>query len=307
MKLLGRTFGALGAMASLALASWSCGPRSATTGVPSPPRTPPTAESPAPPPPKTEPAAPPTAGPPPAKIDVNDCAVIAEPGSAPATVALGDRIDPSNAPRPVNDAERLLFRQLYETLVRVDCKGRVGAGLAASWRLAENGRTWMVTLRDHARFSDGSVVTSNDVRAQWTRAGVGDELLPPVARLVESVVAVDDRTLAITLRHRRMDAPWPLAHADLAVAKTVAGSRWPLGTRVDRARAERDAGGEAVTTVARDNMPAMRFLVAMGDPRDVLDRDVDLVVTRDAAALDYAASLPKFSRCRSNGTGPTSS
>jgi hypothetical protein len=220
--------------------------------------------------------------------------VIAESGAPVATVAVGDRVDPSNAPRPATDGERLLFRQIYETLVRIDCQGRIVAGLAASWRLADNGRTWMVTLRDEARFSDGSPVISADIRSNWTRAGAGDELLPEVARLVESVAPLDDRTLAITLHSRRVDAPWPLAHADLAIAKAAAGSRWPLGTRVDRARPEPDARDRSATMVTRDNVPAIRFLVATGDPRDVLDKNVDLVVTRDPAALDYAAALPQF-------------
>jgi hypothetical protein len=47
-------------------------------------------------------------------------------------------------------------------------------------------------------------------------------------------------------------------------------------------------------TVARDNLPAIRFLVAPGDPRDLLDQDVDLLLTRDPSALDYAATLPQF-------------
>ena len=95
---------------------------------------------------------------------VDDCALIAEPGEPIATVALNDRIDPSNAPRPSNESERLLFRQLYETLVRVDCHGRVRPGLAASWQIDPNGRTWIVTVGENARFSDGAPITPADVR-----------------------------------------------------------------------------------------------------------------------------------------------
>src|SRR6266487_2259176 len=67
-----------------------------------------------------------------------------------ATVGLGERIDPANAPHPSNESERLLFRQLYETLVRVDCNGRVGPGLASSWRLGAERNTWILTLRENA-------------------------------------------------------------------------------------------------------------------------------------------------------------
>lgn len=217
--------------------------------------------------------------------------MIAEPGEPVATVALTDPIDPSHAPHPSNDSERLLFRQIYETLVRMDCKGRVSPGLAASWRLDADARIWIVTLRDNAHFSDGTPVTAADVQASWSRDGSGDELRPHVSRLVESIAVAGERDLAITLRSRRVDAPAPLAHPDLAIARSVTGSEWPLGTRSARIAPEDRA---TVITVARDNLSAIRFLVASGDPRDLLDDGVDLLLTRDPAALDYAATLPQF-------------
>ena len=218
--------------------------------------------------------------------------MIAEPGESIATVALSDRIDPSNAPHPSNESERLLFRQLYETLISVDCKGRVRPGLAASWRLDADGRTWVVTLRENARFSDGTPVTPADVRVSWTRAGAGDELRPPVSRLVQSIVPVDDRSVAITLRRQRGEVPLVLAHTDLAIAKTATDSDWPLGTRIDGAAPLTVA--DSAITVRRDNVPSVRFVVGSGDPRDLLDSGVDLLLTRDPAALDYAATLPHF-------------
>jgi hypothetical protein len=250
---------------------------------------------------RTTPAAAPVAqvpaSPLPAEPDSGECAVIPDPGEPVETVALSDRVDPANAPRPSNDSERMVFRQLYETLVRADCRGRVAAGLAASWRLEADGRTWIVMLREGARFSDGTDLTADDVRASWTRDGNGAELRPHVSRLVQSVGLAGDRALAITLRSRRVDAPMALAHPDLAVAKRVDGSPWPLGTRSnriapdDRATA---AGAASVITVVRDTLPAIRFLVAPGDPRDLLDRGVDLLLTREPAALGYAATLPQF-------------
>ena len=223
--------------------------------------------------------------------------MIAGPGEPIATAALGDRIDPSKAPRPSNEGERLLFRQVYETLIRVDCNGHVRPGLAASWRLDADGRTWIVTLREDARFSDGTAVTPIDVRASWTRDGSGSELRPDVGRLVRSIVPIDDRNVAITLRGRQADVPVALAHTDLAIARAVADSRWPLGTRTDGAALEPEApggGAASVITVKRHTAPPLRFVVAAGDPRDVLDDGVDLLLTRDPGALNYAATLPDF-------------
>jgi len=224
--------------------------------------------------------------------------MISGPGEPIATVGLGDRVDPANAPHPSNESERLLFRQLYETLVRIDCDGRVGPGLAASWRLDESGRTWIVTLREGARFSDNTPVTAAEVLSGWTGGGIGAQLQPHVSRLVQSIVAIDDRSLAITLRSQQVDVPLVLAHTDLAIAKPVPGSRWPLGTRSARIAPDGDTPprtGPSVITLSRDNLSSLRFVVAPDrDRRDLLDEGVDLLLTRDPAALDYAATLPQF-------------
>ena len=229
-----------------------------------------------------------------------------------ATVGLGERIDPANAPHPSNESERLLFRQLYETLVRVDCNGRVGPGLAASWRLDANRSTWIVTLRDKARFSDGTPVTAADVVSDWRMGSSGEELRPEVRRLVRAVSVLDDRTLGIALRSEGGDAPLALAHTDLAVARRVPGSLWPVGTRPARISPDGDKPGstgptgQSVITLIRlpadspsldrpENLLSVRFIVAPGrDPRDLLDQGVDLLLVRDSRALDYAATLPQF-------------
>jgi hypothetical protein len=265
------------------------------TQTPTPTPTPTvTAPEPPPPPPhpRAAPAPPKTARP--IETSVNDCAVIAEPGEPIVTVALRDSIDPANAPRPSNESERLAFRQLYETLIRVDCRGRVGPALAASWRLDADGRTWMVTLRENARFSDGAPVTTADIRAAWLRDPAGDDLHPLVNRLVHTIAPVDDRVLAITLRSQRPDALLALAHPDLAIARPVAGSPWPLGTRPDRSAAELGRTGRSEITITRDHGTPIRFLQSPGDTRDLLDAGVDLLLTRDPATLDYAAKLPHY-------------
>ena len=292
---MGRVFAAFGFIVCLQATTLACSSRTTPAAVPVPSQPDRPAEPPRPVPATPEP--PPT---PPAATALRpqagsaDCALIAESGEPVATVGLSNPIDPSNAPHPSNESERLVFRQLYETLVRADCHGRVGPGLAASWQLDANGRTWIVTLRENARFSDGTPVTAADVQASWTRDGIGGELRPHVSRLVQSLAVVGDRALAITLRTQRVDVPLALAHPDLAIAKSVADSPWPIGTRSARIATEgHTAVGRAATviTVARDDLPAIRFLVAAGDTRDLLDQGVDLLLTRDPATLDYAATL----------------
>jgi Bacterial extracellular solute-binding proteins, family 5 Middle len=230
---------------------------------------------------------------------IDECALIAQPAEPIATIGLTDRIDPANALHPSNASERLLFGQLYETLVRLDCMGRLRPGLASSWQLDQrSGRLWIVTLRQNARFSDGTPVTAADVRASWTRGAIdGYRFRTNVSRLVDGVDVVDDRTLVIQLSPGRSALPLVLAHPDLAVAKWVTDSPMPIGTRSSRLELGRNpARGIALSelTVSRDQLPPLRFLVAAGDQRDLLDAGVDLLLTRDPATLDYAATLAHF-------------
>jgi hypothetical protein len=246
-----------------------------------------------PPPSVSRPAETPTTPP----VTVADCGLISAQGSEViATVGLGERVDPTRAPHPSNEGERFLFRQLYETLVRVDCEGQAVPGLAASWQFDASKNTWIVTLRQNARFSDDTPVTAAGVASSWMSAGV--ELRPEVRRLVRSVMPVDDRTLEIVLRSQSGSAPLPLAHTDLAIAKPVPGLAWPLGTRstrIDSVAATPAAAGPPVITLAGATPSRVRFLVSPGrDGRDLLDQGVDLLLTRDPTTLGYAATLPQF-------------
>ena len=263
--------------------SWGCGSRVSSQGVPAPQaaNVPPPSELPV--------------------VSSVDCQLIpgtAGQGEPIATVALIDRVDPANAPHPTNESERLLFRQLYETLVRIDCDGRAQPGLASSWRLDSGGPTWIVTLRENARFSDDTPVTAAEVIAAWSSNGVSD-LRPQAGRLVRSALAVDNRTLAITLTNPRSDtnAPLALAHTDLTIFRRMPGSQWPVGTRNTVVADGGRPGpiGTSITLVDPNNRFSVGFLIASGrDARDLLDGGVDLLLTRDSTVLDYAAALPQF-------------
>ena len=298
MRLIARECAALGFIVCLQAISWACSART-PPAVPTPAQTDQQSDAPGAAAINPEPEPAPIGDPLP-RAAVDECALIDLPGEPIATIGLTDRIDPANALHPSNASERLLFGQLYETLVRVDCMGRVRPGLASAWRVDERGvRVWYVTLRENARFSDGAPVTAAAVRAGWTRDGAGGELGTHVKRLLQWVDVVDDRTLVIQLSIPRIDAPVVLAHPDLAVAKRVADSPFPLGTRSSRLDVAREAARGATLselTISRDNLPPLRFLAGSGDPRDLLDAGVDLLLTRDPATLDYAAALPHFQR-----------
>ena len=146
------------------------------------------------------------------------------------TLAVPGPIDPGAAPLARTDAERILFRQLYEPLIEVGCDGAVRSGLASAWRPSDGGRTWVFTIRAGAAFWDGVPVTAADVRAAWRVQDTAGVLAPWAGGVADAVAVADDTTLVVRLDTAYATVPRAFADPGLAVAKHVAGLRAPLGT-----------------------------------------------------------------------------
>ncbi|HYT63708.1 MAG TPA: ABC transporter substrate-binding protein [Gemmatimonadales bacterium] len=210
------------------------------------------------------------------------------------TIGLTEPVDPRHAPLARNDAERIVFRHLYETPVRVDCQGNVLPELTEKWVRDDDGRRWTFRLRDGAHYWDGAPVTAQDV--VYGKGGVGYTL-----------GALDPRVVTVALAKPRDDVPAVLGDATLAVAKAAPDSSWPIGTghywatsgttTPQEIRAHSEHGDTLVFRLAAPAPPAPRAPrapPASGDARDLLDAGVDLLVTRDRALRDYAATLPNL-------------
>ncbi|MEE2636554.1 MAG: ABC transporter substrate-binding protein [Acidobacteriota bacterium] len=211
------------------------------------------------------------------------------------TVALTEPIDGAHAPRPTNHSERFVFRQLYDTLVRVDCDGRLRPGLALSWRPDTAPSGWVVTLREDARFTDGRPVTSADVLSSLGSSNLDGWLRPHVRPFVRSVVALSPGVLAVTLRGSSEASVRSLAEPALAVAKREPGRVWPLGSTAFRVVEQRATPTDGELTIAREasELGQIRILIdTVSDPRDRLDAGVDLLVSREPAVLAYATDRP---------------
>lgn len=214
------------------------------------------------------------------------------------TVSVSGAVDLRRAPIPANDSERILYRQVYETLVDVDCTGTLRKGLAGEWRRRAEGRIWEFTLRPGARFSDGTAVSAQDVKDAWI-AGVGKSgpFLAPLWAWVrpESLTVTGAGRLRVSLDRPREDALQIFAHPALAVAKPAPEDPAPLGT-----------GPYVVTESARDTIVCepnlmnpnpgyspLRVVVEPGaDARDLIGGGGDAVVVREREALNYAADVP---------------
>jgi oligopeptide transport system substrate-binding protein len=61
-----------------------------------------------------------------------------------------------------NEFHQMVVRQVLEGLLRLDANGQPTAGVAKSWKVSPDGLTYTFTLRDDAKWSDGSTVTAQD-------------------------------------------------------------------------------------------------------------------------------------------------
>jgi hypothetical protein len=179
----------------------------------------------------------------------------------------------------VPDVRGFVERQLYETLIRIDCRGASDPQLAQSWTGGDSGRRWTFTLRPGARFSDGVPLTSADVFAALTR---DSSLLDRGVATLESV----DR---VSVRFPAAYAAVPPVFADpaLRVSRLDVASGGQLGSgtmRVD------SSSGVATLTPLGPGRPTVTVRSsAGGDARDLLDHGIDILVSGDPEVLSYAA------------------
>jgi hypothetical protein len=225
-----------------------------------------------------------------------ECTITAGTAAAPDTIniVLSGKVVPQNAPMARNSSESLLFRQLYETLININCLGEIVPGLAESWTSSENGRRWTFTLREGALFWDDTSVVSKDIITSWSILPI--KIMAFTAG-IDSVTLAGDRAIHVYVDRPHQSPPGILAALELAVVKRTRDSRWPLGTGFYKT-AVRDPGDvlypDILITTRSDpgsNGPVFKFIeTSVSDTRDLLEGDVDMMVTSDPAVIEYANS-----------------
>ena len=190
---------------------------------------------------------------------------------------------------PVAAPQAFVERQLYETLVRFDCTGRVRPALAQTWHPEDGGKVWVVTLRPDAKYWDQIALTPQAIATTWAADSAAGPLVQAAGIL--AVAALGDHEVKLTLAAPRDSLPRALADRGLALTRRAAG-REPVGT----GRYRPASGNNPSTLVPVDTgpHPVVRVL-ATRDLRDALDAGADLVVTDDPGTLDYASARAELS------------
>jgi hypothetical protein len=171
---------------------------------------------------------------------------------------LADSVDLTHAPVPTNDGERLLFRNIFPTLVSIDCEGTAHPELASAWYADVPGRRWIFTLADS---SDAAGPRAADrIISDWQlrRSEVS-------ALGVQSASVDSNGHLVVTMRDSLDSLPTLFADPVLSITREIPNRR-------------------PVNFIAKPH----------SDPRDLLDSGADLLVSRDPALVEYAGGKSGF-------------
>jgi oligopeptide transport system substrate-binding protein len=82
---------------------------------------------------------------------------------------LGGEVKTLDPARIADAGDVQLLLQLYAGLTRLDENGEPYPSLAQGWTISDGGKTYTFTLREGLTFSDGTPLTSEDVRRSWLR------------------------------------------------------------------------------------------------------------------------------------------
>jgi peptide/nickel transport system substrate-binding protein len=188
---------------------------------------------------------------------------------------------------------------MFDRLVHIDRDGQFTEGLATDWEVSEDRLTWTFTLREGVAFHNGEDFTAEDVVFTIERIPeVPNSPAPFTQRLaaIESVEAVDDRTLEITTTE-----PAPNLLTDLSTIYIVSRS---VG---DAPSAAFDSGEAAVGTGPyrfASYAPGDRLVIERnddywGDPVDFerisirfIDNSAARVASLQAGEVAFIDSVP---------------
>ncbi|MEE9314025.1 MAG: ABC transporter substrate-binding protein [Rhizobiaceae bacterium] len=109
-------------------------------------------------------------------------------------------LDPTaGAPAAIDE---VVYANLFEGLTRIGSKGQVMPGLAESWAISADGKSYTFNLRKGVRFHDGTSFDAHDVKFTLDRARAEGSTNAQKALFgdIENVNVTDDNTVVVQLK-----------------------------------------------------------------------------------------------------------
>ncbi|MBO6892626.1 MAG: ABC transporter substrate-binding protein [Roseibium sp.] len=160
-------------------------------------------------------------------------------------------LDPTSAAAGAIDS--VLYSNVFEGLTRFGPDGSVNPGLAESWEISPDGKTYTFKLHSGVKFHDGTDMTADDVKFSLDRARADDSANAQKALFagIDSVEVVDPLTVKVTLSAPNGSFLFNMAWGDAVIVapETIADiktnpvgtgafkfSNWVQGDRIDLER-----------------------------------------------------------------------
>ncbi len=147
-------------------------------------------------------------------------ALLAAPAlAAPDSITLAMVLEPPNLD-PTGGAaaaiDEVVYANIFEGLTRIGPDGSVQPGLAASWDVSDDGRTYTFHLQPGVTFHDGSAFDAQDVIFSLDRARAADSTNAQKVLFegIETVEAIDPQTVRVTLKSPDGGFPFKMAWGD---------------------------------------------------------------------------------------------
>ena len=177
--------------------------------------------------------------------------------AAPRTdLNAGIRLEPPHLDPSAGAAAaigEIVYANLFEGLTRMAPDGAIVPGLAESWTVSADGKTYTFTLRKGVTFHDGAPFDANVAKFTLDRARAADSVNPQKGLFepIDAVEVVDPATLKVTLKRPTgaflFNLAWPAAvmvspqsAADNKTKPVGTGpfkfERWAKGSQIDLVR-----------------------------------------------------------------------
>ena len=147
-------------------------------------------------------------------------ALLAAPAlAAPDSITLAMVLEPPNLD-PTGGAaaaiDEVVYANLFEGLTRIGPDGSVKPGLAESWDVADDGKTYTFHLRPGVTFHDGADFDAQDVIFSLDRARAPDSTNAQKGLFegIQTVEAIDPQTVRVTLKAPDGAFPFKMAWGD---------------------------------------------------------------------------------------------